>query len=365
MSRIFRGLCVVVCAAPALAEAREFSFRTSEGHEFRGVIDLPTTPPAPDRRLVLMLGGGLANDLDWSVPAPMTISGEPHADAPLISRALTEAGFLTARWSTIRAGDPKADKWPDEVTPYTYDQTLEHARAALSAVRALNLVAPDHVILLGHSLGARRALNLCAEDREIRHVILLSAADIARTGRVGQASKQELRGTAGRIHAEMDRTGDGRVEPWEFQSWAPAPEQDAFRHAADSVMPSGPVAFADLDADDDGVIRRWEIEAWLVYGSRFGLDSERVGLDSRGRAWGEDTLDRGPAALLIYGGLDSWASQGVAIRQRVAATGSQLRANVRFLPGLGHNLSEERDGKMGPISSRATEAVVGWLRTQF
>lgn len=64
MRRISRGLCVIACAAPALAESREFSFRTSEGHEFRGVVDLTATPPTPESRLVLMLGGGLANDLD-------------------------------------------------------------------------------------------------------------------------------------------------------------------------------------------------------------------------------------------------------------------------------------------------------------
>lgn len=352
-----------VAGATAIAESREFSFKTNEGHEFRGVIDLPPGGVTPQTHAVLMLGGGVANDLDWSVPAEYSLSGEPHADAPILSRALTEAGFVTARWSTIRVADPKADQWPQQATLYTYAQSLEQATGALAALREQGLVAPDRVILLGHSLGARRALNICETDERIPAVVCLSGADIART--CFEDRKQAFRGEVGRIFGEMDRTGDGRVEQWECDAWAPLKDDEALGHDPALPLPAGPLLFATLDADADGVVRAWEVGARLAILARRSPDLRHAETPSPRRAWGEDVLAaRGLPALLIYGGLDPWAAQGVIVRDRAIDEGLES-VNTVFMPGLGHNLSEERDGKMGPISSRATEAVVGWLRTRF
>ncbi len=352
-----------VAGAVAAAESRGFSFKTGEGHEFRGVIDLPPAGVTPETHAVLMLGGGVANDLDWSVPASHTLNAEAHADAPTISRALTAAGFVTARWSTIRVGDPNADKWPEGATPYNYEQSLEQATAALEALRQQGVVAPDRVILLGHSLGARRALNICETDARIAAVVCLSAADIART--CYEDRKQAFRGEVGRIFAEMDRTGDGRVEQWECDGWAPLKDAEGLEREPDASLPAGALRFATLDADADGVVRAWEIGARLALLARRSPDLLHAETPVPRRTWGEDVLGaKGLPALLLYGGLDPWAAQGVIVRDRAIDEGLE-RVNTVFMRGLGHNLSEERDGKMGPISSRAIEAVVGWLRTRF
>ncbi len=352
-----------ITGAVAAAESREFSFKTSEGHEFRGVIDLPPGGVTPQTHAVLMLGGGVANDLDWSVPAEYSLSGEPHADAPTISRALTEAGFVTARWSTIRVADPKADQWPQQATLYSYAQSLEQATGALAALRAQGLVAPDRVVLLGHSLGARRALNLCETDPRIAAVVCLSGADIART--CYEDRKQAFRGEVGRIFGEMDRTGDGRVEQWECDAWAPIPDGEGLGRESVAPLPAGPLLFATLDADADGVVRAWEIGARLAILARRSPDLRHTETPAPRRAWGEDVLGaKGLPALLLYGGLDPWAAQGVIVRDRAIDEGLESVKTV-FMRGLGHNLSEERDGRMGPISSRAIDAVVGWLRTRF
>lgn len=359
-------VAIVGAFAPfaAVAQPRTFSFQTGEGFEYRGVIDLPPRGFTKESYAVLLLGGGLANDLDWSVPGSYTITGEAHADAPIISRALTDAGFIVARWSTIRVGDPKADKWPDEVTPTSYEQTLEQAKSALAAVRSLNLVAPDRIVLLGHSLGARRALNLCAQDGAIPGVVCLSGADLVRTGYDGQARKQELRGEAGRIHAEMDRTGDGRVETWEFQGWAPIADEHGAIRETDGAIPRAEGAFATIDADADAALRRWEIEARLALHTRSKSADQPAPLDSKGRPWGEEVLFTLPRALLLYGGQDPWSSQGVIVREAAAQRASPS-VEVCFLPGLGHNLGPENEGRHGPVSPGALAQVVAWLDRGF
>lgn len=344
---------------PAPASTREFAFTSSEGYEFRGVVEFPPGGAKPDSYAVLMMGGGLANDLDWTVPAAYAIAGTAHADAPRISEALTNAGFVVARWSTIRVGDPLADQWPKRATPYSYAQTLEQARSALAALRALDLVPADNVILLGHSLGANRALNIWQADPSVAAVVCLSSADVART--CFEDRKQEFRGEVGRIFAEMDFTGDGRIEAWECDAWRPVVESDRF-----PAMPQPAASrFDDLEVDGDGIVRPWEIAATLSLLARASPDLKQVETPAPRRAWGEDVLaDRQKPALLVYGGLDPWAAQGVILLNR-AVIDRWERVTVVFLPGVGHNLGEVSDGAVGPISPRAIDTVVAWLRDRF
>lgn len=167
----------------------EFCF-TRANCVFDGRIDAPPR----DRRNgwgVLMIGGAFGNDLDWSFPGSLdidgrrtqlTITGDSHADAPPISGALLERGFVVARWSTIRRDDPLKDRWPIEATVYPLPAMVEHARAALAAFRAQNVCRPDRVILLGHSLGAARACTIAADDDSIAGLILLAPAMLTREG---------------------------------------------------------------------------------------------------------------------------------------------------------------------------------------
>lgn len=345
--------------ASAPATPREFAFTTTEGYEFRGVIEFPPGGATRDSHAVLLLGGGLANDLDWTAPAAFTISGAQHADAPRISGALTGAGFVVARWSTIRVGDPLAAQWPDRATPYSYAQTLEQARSALVALRALGLVPPENVILLGHSLGANRALNIWQTDPSIAAVVCLSGADIART--CFEDRKQEFRGEVGRIFAEMDFTGDGRVEPWECDAWRPVVESDRFP----ALPQPAESRFDALEVDGDGVVRPWEIAATLSLLARASPELKTAETPEPRRAWGEDVLaTRQKPALLVYGGLDPWAAQGVIVLNR-AVREHWENVEVVILPGLGHNLGAMSDGAVGPISARSIDTVVAWLLARF
>lgn len=160
------------------------SFAGPQGLRFDTVIESPPES-VHNGWAVLMIGGGLGNDLDWVTPGTLemdgqrnqvTLSGEPHADAPRISAALASKGFTVMRWSTIAHDDPLADQWPVRATPRTLAELAEQTRAALAELRRQPMVQPERVILLGFSLGAARACTIAAEDDGVAALILLSPA---------------------------------------------------------------------------------------------------------------------------------------------------------------------------------------------
>lgn len=168
---------------------RDLTFKDG-GLEFDAVLDVP---PSEQRHGwgVLLIGGGMGNDLDWSTPGSIamdgqviqtTISGQGHADAPALSAALTRRGFVVLRWSTIARGDPLADQWPVRATPRSLGELLRQTRTALETLRSSGLIERDRVILMGHSLGAARACTLASDDSGVRALALLSPAYFTRGG---------------------------------------------------------------------------------------------------------------------------------------------------------------------------------------
>ena len=144
-------------------------------------------PPEADRNGwgVLLIAGGMGNDLDWTVPGSitvgdqttqLTISGEPHADGPVLSSALLAKGFTVLRWSTLARGDPLADQWPVLATPRSQADLLQQTKASLAILRNAGSIDQDKIILIAHSLGAARACTIAAEDQGVRAVVLLAPA---------------------------------------------------------------------------------------------------------------------------------------------------------------------------------------------
>jgi pimeloyl-ACP methyl ester carboxylesterase len=164
-------------------EVRRMVF-ASGGHEFDAVVHGPLKS-ARNGWGVVLVGGGMGNDLDWTVPgtieangsrARVTIDGRTHADAPILSSALVEQGFTVLRWSTIARGDPLADQWPVRATPRSLAELMEQTRAAIGAIRREAGIATDRIVLVGHSLGAARACSIAAEDSGVRGLVLLAPA---------------------------------------------------------------------------------------------------------------------------------------------------------------------------------------------
>lgn len=177
---------------PGEITQREIILTLDSGESFDAVLERP----APGRDTgwgVLMIGGGLGNNLDWETPGSvlheaqtiaLTISGEPHADAPPIARSLAERGFSVLRWSTIARGDPLADEWPARATPRSQQELISQARAGLHALR--DLIGEGRVILLGHSQGAARAMSLVQNEPGIAALVLLAPAYFTRDERAAR-----------------------------------------------------------------------------------------------------------------------------------------------------------------------------------
>lgn len=161
--------------------------RTTDGLEFDAVLDRPD-PARANGWGVLLIGGGMGNDLDWTTSGSitadgqqiqLTIDGQSHADGPTISSALVEQGFVVLRWSTLARGDPLASEWPMQATPRSLSELTDQTRAALQTLRDIGAPDDGRVILLGHSLGAARACTIAAEDLGVAGLILLSPAYFA------------------------------------------------------------------------------------------------------------------------------------------------------------------------------------------
>jgi dienelactone hydrolase len=154
------------------------------GELFNAVIHHPARS-AKNGWGVLLIGGGVGNDLDWTNPGlleldqavvQVSINGQPHADAPAISQSLVDAGYVVLRWSTIAQGDPLESQWPVRATPRSLSELLEQAWAALELLRGAEGVQPDRIVLVGHSLGAARAVTVAEADPGVRAVAALSPA---------------------------------------------------------------------------------------------------------------------------------------------------------------------------------------------
>ncbi len=151
------------------------TFETGNGWSYDGRIELP---PVEKRRpwAVMLIGGGMGTDIDWSVPGIMTIDGRETRDAATIAAALLERGFVVMRWNAIRRGDPLHAKDPLMMDPGSFEQTIEQTHKAWAAFRAKRVVPDDHIFLVGHSLGAHRAAAIVAVDSNVPGVVMLAGA---------------------------------------------------------------------------------------------------------------------------------------------------------------------------------------------
>ncbi|MEC9374372.1 MAG: alpha/beta hydrolase [Planctomycetota bacterium] len=316
------------CAAHSNSPPNTFSF-TLHDRTYNGAI---ASPPAESQNdfAVLLIGGGLANDLDWTTPSDYAIKGEPHYDAIRLTEALTSRGFTVGRWSTIHRDDPHADHWPERATTNAYPEALELAAAALDAFSETSGIPADRIALLGHSLGATRAVHIVSRGINPPALALLAPARLARTGPVdddGRAARAEGRARFDALLNQSldaplppDFDGDGHHAPWEF--------------AAD---------FAIRQREHDNAMR-------VNPRDRFGLE------------WPEDILLRADIpTLIVCGGLDHSQSMYGPIIQRRAEQENNESIRVEYLPGLGHTLGAERNGKIGPISQIAIDLVADWL----
>jgi pimeloyl-ACP methyl ester carboxylesterase len=359
----FVGFCWLVIASSCWGDQQspadepvtiDLKFESAEGYFF----DARIVTPVESRRNgygVLLLAGGMGNDLDWTVPGFMetesgrrrlTINGQSHADAPLIACGLARQGFVVMHYSTIRRGDPLADRWPSEATLYSMPQQVGHARAALAAFRAKKLVDANRVFLFGHSLGAVRAANLAATDIGIAGLVLTGAAQVTRTSADDRGRNMNAADAQAFLEA-VDHDDSGSMEAVEFDEWRSG---TATRRFAGLVEPS----FQRLDFDKDGRCRLWEISAGLARHRRSAFDPATLSrVDASGLRWIEDLLAERPdlPVLLVYGSLDNAQAHHAPIVADLIDQHGWTHVEILMLPNLGHQLGPEKNGLIGPFDS--------------
>jgi hypothetical protein len=168
------------------------------GSTFEAVV---TVPPVEEKNGwgVLLVGGGVGNDLDWITPGSlevdgksiqMTLTGDAHADGPLLANAFAKYGFTVMRWSTIANDDPLANQWPLRATARSFSDLTSLSVAALKVLREFEDVDDDSILVVGHSLGAARAITLAQRDLGIRALALLAPAEVLSSPRTPTSIKQ-------------------------------------------------------------------------------------------------------------------------------------------------------------------------------
>ena len=294
--------------------------------------------------VVLMIGGGLGNDLGWTVPAtlewngeviPMTIDGTTHHDAPRIAGALAAHGHAVMHYSTIAREDPKRDRWPYEMTMMAPTELLSLATLAATCVRAHPATTKDRLVLLGHSMGGQRSCAQAADDPAVVGLVLLAPAQMTRTGPDDPGGDLNQLEAHAQLKAQ-DTNGDGQVQGAEI------PESS--------------------DLDKDGTLRLWEASAILARVRRAAMPPQD-GPDSHGIPFGEDALAKRPLpTLVLYGSLDDAQSHHAPILQDLIDAGTLTSVEVRILPGIGHQLGPEQDNRLGPVSNEAIELITAFLQ---
>lgn len=294
---------------------------------FQGKVIVPETQSGP---AVLMIGGGIANDLNWSTPGSLligeeprqvTITGHSHDDATALVNALVSKGCAVMHYSTVSKDDPKQALYPYELSLTDPLEIMEIAESAFATFANLPSVEGRSIVLLGFSMGAQRAVNLAKEHEKVTSIVLLSGAQITATSKDDQG---------GNVHYQASKKMEN-------------PELDVY------------------DYDGDGVIHLWEISGVLAIQARQEVGIENLPTkDSSGMPFGEPVLDLlQKPTLAIYGALDEHQScHAVILSDNVI---SRPWLEVRVIPGVGHQLGPEQDGKMGPIHSSICKLVAQWV----
>ncbi|MDX2177319.1 MAG: hypothetical protein SF028_12710 [Candidatus Sumerlaeia bacterium] len=291
-----------------------------------------TVPPARANGWgVLLVGGGLANDLDWRIPPAVALDPAGPGDAAVLAEALAAKGFHVLRWSTLAVEDPIRDAYPERAAPRTEEELLAQTAAAIEALALRAGIEGRRVLLVGYSLGARRGILAGAGHPRVHGVCCLAGAGLARLA-ADREGATELRARAKELLAASDANGDGVLDGEEAAG------------AGNGL------------SDHDGFpgLREWELAASLG----IALRSSGAWRVTDPGAWPEDRV--GELAEVFYiGGAHDWQSQQGALL-RHAAPG---KVRLAYVDGLGHTLGGEVDGKFGRISSEVVQRVSEWARS--
>jgi pimeloyl-ACP methyl ester carboxylesterase len=270
------------------------------------------------------------------------------------------------QYASIHQGDLDAIDNPALADYVPYAESRDIAVAALAALRAQPGIIPSGIVLVGHSLGGTRALQVAATDPGVCALVLLAPAYSSRLGvRPSLAAEETVE--ALKTH-NLD--ADAGIPRYVFNakhSLFPPPLNDAH--------------FDALDRDDDETLRRWEIASALVLAHLDAGDTSDLtdATDFNGAPFPADVLtpafDRDVPTLAVFGGLDSMSVHAPLLGRTPAerAGSGKGSLSVVILANLGHNLGpvRPRDNPdfvaiagpvlTGPIDQAIPDLIARWL----
>ncbi|MFN0134212.1 MAG: dienelactone hydrolase family protein [Phycisphaerales bacterium] len=362
MKMALRAIAVCTVISRALAAditTREFEFKDDDGRVYSARLSLPDAP-ARTGVTVLLIGGGSAFDLHWTLPGSYsiddvetrcTIDGKPTRDADRIAGELASAGFVVMQWGLIHRDDAKAKENPALAEGLPFPRSRELTRLALRELRWQPEVDGTRIVLIGYSLGATRACQI-ADDGVIGFV-LLAGAYLSHTSTSPRAMATQAAtklGLGEAAHESVDR------EQYE-------------RLRADPAMGSQLTAdFESVDRDGDGRARAWELAAAMqLHDDAAGVPGWRSDkMQFSGSEWPSQVLvKRRLPTLAISGGLDPISVHAPLLAREARGSGDTDWLTVLCLRDLGHMLSAERDGLCGPMSDAVIDAVRIWMVKHF
>jgi predicted esterase len=341
--------------SPQAAETIPVSFQTGNGWWFDGFIEKPDAS-ARNGWAVMLLGGGLGTDIDWTVPGLMTLDGHPTRDARTLSGAMLDAGFTVLRWQAIRRDDPKHAQDPLMMDVAGFENTVEQALMAWKVFRAQAGMPNNRVFLVGHSLGARRAAILLEKNDTFAGLVTLAGASLVKEK---YSSIEPLVETAREEFAKADGNGNGRLDRDEFQKLKAT---SGFRSA-------------DIDRDNFVDIHELVVAELNAHADEWRTESSG-GKDKYGYSWGVDTVvSRKISMFCVVGELDRrWLLDSYMITSKLGAAGHE-DYTWKVHSQIGHNLGAEREedvshgeygviahSRVGPIDENVVKQIVDWLK---
>ncbi|MDX9910555.1 MAG: hypothetical protein RBS39_01850 [Phycisphaerales bacterium] len=389
IGRWLRGHAFAVVAVLGLAGGRapaeEFTFNWTDTngveHAARGVIELPAgwADQSPDERVgVVLFGGGLSHDADWTVPGwidhlgePMQLTrdGEDTHDGRTLAHALRDAGLGAVRFELgVRQNAEAAS-----LATVGFADTLACARAAWDAA-LLELALPaERVIVLGHSLGATRGV--LVSEGHARGYALLAGAYMSYEAGSPTKLRDEAIGSLGygldwatifvvsREDLERDVNSE-RAKP------RGKVDQQAARDARQLALDS----FDAIDADASGTLSGSELAAWRSPRER----PRELFRPDDGTPWAIDVLIEGARpTLALWGGRDVTSMHGPVLADVAQRAGAPVEC--RYFPEMGHQLDALAPGEQeyfelsnpptlrghaGPMNPGVVAMVVEWCAGQ-
>ncbi|MFG0282845.1 MAG: hypothetical protein ACF8R7_00345 [Phycisphaerales bacterium JB039] len=331
---------------PPAPEDMVIQWTRAQGEPWRCAARIERPEPQRDRgRAVLLFGGGLVHDLDWTTPGSyeqdgqtiqLTIDGRDTTDAATIARALVEQGWTVIRYASLRADDPLHAQSRAMAESLPLPETVELARFMWGELLGRAGAAPEQTVCIGHSLGAWRGV-VASDGKAAGYIALAGAYMSPTTSRPSQL--------AGEAMAQVGVAGeDGRVTAEEFAALTPA-----------LAAP-----FAEVDVDGSGAVSGWELAAAQRLAGGLAPEAETLARQGGAWPWPTDLLAQsGAPALAVWGGQDTMSYHG----RLLAALGERdgFAVTTRWCADLGHNLGPVVDGRTGAIAPEVVEAIVTWL----